>query len=530
MPLRRTRRLDLRRLIVTLAVITGIIMLVNSFYASYKAQERALIDSRLQLNHAYASKVAAATGDYLQNAMQQLRYSSKELSKVIDIPHSLQAEARRLFEQTENFDSVVVVDASGKVLTSSPTNPELDGKVLNTPGVVEAIARKGPTISEPYISSTGNLIIVLSQPIFAATGEYLGYVGGSIYLQRNHILDRLLGNHHYRDGSYLYVVDQRRTLVYHPDRGRQGTIVGSNTIVDAVLEGETGHMMAPDSAGTVMLAGYAPIAMTGWGVVAQCPTEVALTPLGALMIGVLKDTAIPAIIILGLAWWLARLISRPLTALAEGARELDLPHTAQKIEEVESWYFEASQLKNAMLEGMNTFHHKIVKLNLDAQTDALTGLLNRRGQEMALEALEQSAQDFCVVAIDIDHFKQVNDTWGHDTGDLVLQQLATAMRVCSRDEDLLCRSGGEEFLMLLPATPPGGGQHVAGRLRSYVDNLHDLPGPGHITISLGVAYWSPNLGTTVEYTLKAADDALYQAKRNGRNRIELATGTNPLQP
>ena len=521
MPLRKITRLNLRRLIVTLAVITGIIMLLNSFYASYKAQEQVLVDNRLQLNQAYATKVAAATSDYLQSAMQQLRYSSLELSKVFDIPHSLKAETRRLFEQTENFDSVVVIDANGKVLVRTPADPQLEGKVLNTPGVNEALERKAPTISPPYIASTGNLIVVMSQPIFSATGEYLGYVGGSIYLRRNHILDRLLGEHHYNDGSYLYAVDENRNLLYHPDRSRIGTTVGNNAIVDAVLQGQAGYIAAPNSEGIDMLAGYAPVAITGWGIVAQCPTEAALAPLGSLMLGVLKDTALPALIILALAWWLARLISHPLTALAEGARQLDQPETAAKLENVESWYFEASQLKKAMLEGMNTFHHKIIKLNLDAQTDTLTGLLNRRGQELALQALEQSAQDFCVLALDIDFFKKVNDTWGHDIGDEVLKHLAQAMRVCSRDEDLLCRSGGEEFLMLLPGTSQDGGYHVAGRLRSYVDNLHNLPGPGHITISLGVAYWSPGQ-EPIESLLKRADDALYQAKRNGRNRVELA--------
>ncbi|WJJ94122.1 cache domain-containing protein [Neopusillimonas aromaticivorans] len=250
MSLRNIKKLNLRRLIVTLAVITGIIMLINSFYASYKAQERILIENRLQLNKAYASKVAAATSDYLQNAMQQLRYSSKELSKIIDIPHSLRAETHRLYEQTENFDSVVVINANGQVLATSPTNPELDGKVLGTPGVVEALARKAPTISEPYVSSTGNLIIALSQPIFSAAGDYMGYVGGSIYLRRNHILDRLLGDHHYSDSTYLYAIAQNRSLLYHPERNRVGTPVGDNPIIDAVLEGETGEMIAPNSQGS----------------------------------------------------------------------------------------------------------------------------------------------------------------------------------------------------------------------------------------------------------------------------------------
>ncbi len=527
MPLRKTRRLNLRRLIVTLAIVTGIIMLLNSFYASYKAQEQILIESRLELNHAYARKVAAATDDYLKSAMQQLRYSSKVLGKVFNDPQGRDAETRRLFEQTENFDSVLVLDATGKVLSTTPQNLDLTGRQLRTPGVLEALDRKAPTISAPYVSSTGNLIIALSQPVFSDSGDYLGYIGGSIYLRKNHIIDRLLGEHHYSDGSHVYAVDQNRLLLYHPNRERLGTTVGDNAIIDAVLAGENGRLMATNSEGIMMLAGFAPLSVTGWGIVAQCPADIALAPLGHLMVGVLKDTAAPALVILVLAWWLARYIARPLTALAEGARELDQPETAQKIQKVDSWYFEASQLKRAMLEGMNTYQHKIIKLNLDAQTDALTGLLNRRGQEMALETLEQSAQNFCIVTLDIDHFKKVNDTWGHDIGDVVLQRLADAMRACSRDEDLLCRSGGEEFLLLLPATSLDGGEMAAERLRSYVDALHDLPGPGHITVSLGVAYWAPQQGE-IESTLKAADAALYQAKRNGRNRVEVAVGSRPL--
>lgn len=516
----RLKHLDLRRLIISLAVVTGLIMLANSFYASYKAQEQILIKDRLQLNHAYATKVASATSDYLASAMQQLRYSAKEVNKLMDIPQALQNEVSRVYRQTESFDSVLVADATGKVLATAPLDT-LIGKSLASPGAKEALQLQSPVISKPYTGASGNQVIVLSQPIFSISGKYLGYIGGSIYLGQANSLDRLLSEHYYSDGSYLFAVDQDRQLIYHPESRRVGTIVGQNPVVDAVLAGETGYMQARNSQGVEMLAGYAPLTLAGWGIVAQAPTSAALEPLGDMMAGVLKDTAIPALIILGLAWWIARLISRPLSQLAQGARTLDQPETAEKIGQVEPWYYEASQLKKAMLESMNTFHHRIVKLNLDAQTDALTGLLNRRGQEMALAALEQSRQDFSIVAVDIDHFKPVNDTWGHDTGDLILKFLADAMRTCSRDEDLLCRSGGEEFLMLLPATPPEGAQHVAERLRAHVDAWHGLPGPGHITISLGVTYWSPE-GSSVEASLKRADEALYSAKKNGRNRVAMA--------
>lgn len=407
------------------------------------------------------------------------------------------------------------------MLSSTPEQLGLAGKTLHTPGVVEALDRKAETISSPYISTAGNLIIALSQPVFADNGDYLGYIAGNIYLRKNHIIDRLLGEHHYSDGSYVYAIDHNRRLLYHPDKERVGTTVGSNAIVDAVLGGNTGHMISKNSQGISMLAGYAPLPIAGWGIVAQCPVETALAPLEEVMMGVLKDTALPALAIFALAWWLAHFIARPLTALADRARKLDQPETSQKIEKIPSWYFEASLLKKAILTGLDSYHHKVVKLNLDAQTDPLTGLLNRRGQDMALAALSDGQQNFCVIAIDIDHFKKVNDTWGHDVGDLILKSLSQAIRVCSRDEDLLCRSGGEEFLIILPGTSLSAGHHVAERLRSYVDSQQDLPGPGHITISTGVACWTPGQGS-VDAVLKRADELLYRAKSNGRNRVEVA--------
>lgn len=123
--------------------------------------------------------------------------------------------------------------------------------------------------------------------------------------------------------------------------------------------------------------------------------------------------------------------------------------------------------------------------------------------------------------IDIDHFKRINDTYGHQTGDLVLRRLALLFRYCLREVDLIGRIGGEEFAVLLPETNLTGAAGVADRLRLAVMNAHmALAGgtPLHFTVSIGVAAPSEN-DKSLHAILGKADSALYQAKQSGRNKV-----------
>ena len=161
-----------------------------------------------------------------------------------------------------------------------------------------------------------------------------------------------------------------------------------------------------------------------------------------------------------------------------------------------------------------------------AITDPLTGLFNRRHMEIQVAAqIEQAAaaeQMFALLLIDVDLFKAVNDTHGHDVGDSVLTELGQRIRANLRAIDLPCRIGGEEFMIALPDTDLKGACEVAERLRRAV---HAKPfsggakqGPLSLTISIGVAGLE-SASDTLEHMLKRADEALYRAKRDGRNRV-----------
>jgi diguanylate cyclase (GGDEF)-like protein len=370
------------------------------------------------------------------------------------------------------------------------------------------------------------LVVFLSHPIRDAKGNYLGSVAGTIYLKQKSILNRLLGAHFYQDGSYLYVVDQDRRLIHHPVTHRIGSTITGNSVIEDVIAGNEGQREVLNSEGTEMLAGYAVIPSTCWGIVAQRPKDATLSKLDALMLNVLLNSLPIAAISLLLILWCARKISRPLTQLATSARTMDDPQTATQIQSVKSWYFEASQLKKAMLLGLGLLHNNISQLRQDVQTDPLTGLGNRRTLENTLQQLAMQKQPFSVISLDIDHFKKVNDTYGHDVGDKVLVMLAALMRECSRDNDVLCRVGGEEFLILLPKASTAVAIQVAERLRQRVASA-DMGLPHPITISQGVASW-PHETNDISAVLKESDQMLYQAKRNGRNRVEAATSSNVL--
>jgi two-component system cell cycle response regulator len=168
-----------------------------------------------------------------------------------------------------------------------------------------------------------------------------------------------------------------------------------------------------------------------------------------------------------------------------------------------------------------------VQLSIEmAVTDSLTGLHNRRYMESHLGALvEQAAargKPLAALVLDIDFFKAINDTYGHDAGDDVLREFAVRVRKSIRGIDLACRYGGEEFVIVMPETDMGVASMVAERLRRRVAGepfpIRDSGEGIEVTISIGLAALAGPHDTATAI-LKRADQALYRAKRDGRNRV-----------
>ena len=182
------------------------------------------------------------------------------------------------------------------------------------------------------------------------------------------------------------------------------------------------------------------------------------------------------------------------------------------------------QLKMKSLQDELKRSNELLKALSD--TDALTRLYNRRflmedlGKEM--ERANRMHNELSLVMFDVDHFKNINDTYGHLNGDIVLMGIAEVCQVGLRCYDIAARYGGEEFVLLLPDTPLNGGLHVAGRLREAVQKMV-FPAPMQtltVSVSLGVATFPSPLVCDADSLLRQADLALYRAKQSGRNRVE----------
>lgn len=200
-----------------------------------------------------------------------------------------------------------------------------------------------------------------------------------------------------------------------------------------------------------------------------------------------------------------------------------------------SWQLVAGYLTMVFLTVLTLRNHLDTLAQRDemkrlAITDPLTGVANRRQltQTGAIEVKKalRNRYPLSLLMVDIDHFKAINDTWGHPTGDRVIQILARAMGASVRDTDVVGRLGGEEFLAILPGTGPEGAGVLANRLRVQVEKGLTAPSdegvPVHFTISIGVAGLEE--GSSFDELLIQVDKALYQAKAAGRNRVRVDPG------
>jgi diguanylate cyclase (GGDEF)-like protein len=240
------------------------------------------------------------------------------------------------------------------------------------------------------------------------------------------------------------------------------------------------------------LSAYAPVAGTGWTVVASIPRSVAFAGLVRLRDAVLSITTLLVLIILAGVRFIAR-----------STREL--------------------ALRELLLEEANQ------KLQALTVMEAMTGIANRRGFDETVAGESRRAMrdktPLSLIMIDIDHFKAFNDRYGHQDGDECLRRVAAEIRsTLERAGDTVARYGGEEFAVTLPGTPASGAASLAESMRARVEILaipHDQSPGGVVTISLGVATSVAGGRLSAGALVGVADKALYDAKHTGRNRVGL---------
>lgn len=456
------------------------------------------------------------------------------------------AQTRSVIEHLQRsvpeFSWIGVLDTGGTVLAA--TDRILEGvNISQRPVFSEGIRERfvGDVHDAVLLASllenpTGEPMkfVDIAMPIYDQEGEKAGVLATHLsWTWVRSVEQALLKGRGSRQDVDLFVVSADGTVLLGPAPDLVGQRLEFASVTEATA-GRTGWAIETWRDGEDYLTGFTEVRGHGqfdgfgWVVLARRPVAVAFQPITDLATRIAVIGLVFAGLAAALGWIVSSRIAGPVKALSRAANTLRQDQTAAfpKIHGPR----EIEVLSEAFEELIDTLIAK--QTDLDAVTDQafsdpLTDLANRAALERFLEARQHAEGAYAVLAIDLDGFKLVNDTHGHDAGDVVLQQVAARLRGCMRSGDFLVRLGGDEFLAFLVMGDPSldGPIHgIAERIVAQIAEPFDVrTGDGRQLLSLrvgasvGVAFY-PRDGANLNRVITLADAALYKAKRQGKNR------------
>lgn len=508
--MRSYKKIKLRH-ILSLLVISAMFLTASvGVYAAVRASSASLSSSYLQNNAQYAKKLASNTEELLD-----LMHSNLVSLAAVSWRNKINQNELDTWFQTNQryFNSVFFADANRTIQAISPTNVGIGaGTKLTSSASGQAASERTAFISDPYVGASGRLLVLISTPVFDKDGEYEGFIGGTIYLQEDNVLSRQLSEHYYGNGSYVYVVDKHGRLIFHPNPIRINEFVKGNEVIERVKSGNSGYKTIENSDGQSYFAGYAYEPDSGWGIVSQTPKTILDEPIRTLEKSMILQALPLFILILIAALWISRQISSPLYKLARISEEAAVSsrHVLSVNTRLRGTYiYEVQQLAQS-------FDNYVKVLSDEAHLDGLTRLWNRKMFDLTIAEWIDEGTQFSLILLDVDHFKRINDTYGHVMGDRVLIELASQIRALAGVRDVAFRYGGEEYGVLVRTADVHLAELLAERIREEIAAAAFDP-VGRLTVSVGVAHCSPEWGSAKEF-IHRADMALYQSKAGGRNR------------
>ena len=387
-------------------------------------------------------------------------------------------------------------------------------------------------------------LIDFAEPIEDSKGVVRGVLGAHVnWTWAADVLGAMQPNNAAQSQVEILIVNRDNTII-HPQKPEIGALPATVSMDKPSSVDLWGDGIRYVSSMVAVRDGTSARTMA-WRIVVRQPVAQAFSDLTTIQRVLLVTVLISSLVFLALVWWGAVLISRPLQELAAHARSIEqgdetipltAPAYAQEMRDlVQALQGMASTLlqRKSALEQSNVVLERTVAertaelmrsnedLHRISRNDALTGLFNRlaAGERLHTEfaRMKRSQHRYAVLVMDIDYFKKVNDTFGHEVGDRVLQSTALVLQSKLRETDFLARFGGEEFLVLLPDTEFAAANEVAEKLREAVALAPNATGHP-VTLSIGMAMAGPE-DSNEDDAVRRADKFLFQAKLAGRYRV-----------
>jgi len=483
----------------------------------------------------YDVRVFSSSYVVSENLEEILRADAAKIENVVAV-RRIRDYLKSVREKFIDYEELMLVDLQENVVATSADQIS----AVDMPENWLALARKDKSIiGKVYWDETLNKgAKVIAESIKSADDRLLGVMVAKLNFRS---IVRILRKYAQGESSELYLINQEGVL-----------LVSSRLISTEFLTTELGAKIAQSLfsrekdpldyvsyRGNAVMGTLTKVPLLEWGVVAEKDREIAYANIVRLRN---FTQAMVAALLIGIglcAYLLGLAIVRPVDRLTKSADKVaagDLKVNVPVRSRSEIGYL--TEIFNHMVGTLRqgrkklatvnkTLHMKNKELEVLTITDSLTGLYNRKHLMEALVSevarSRRHKHSFALLMLDIDHFKKYNDTHGHLAGDELLSRMAAVFRKSIRECDYSARYGGEEFMFILPEIGPEYGVKAADRIRKLVSNKKFSRDAARatVTVSVGVSTY-PNDGEDPESIINKADDALYQAKRRGRNRVVLA--------
>lgn len=530
-------RLDsIKNRILALALLATLIPALATAVLSYRQNRRALTETLDSELRSIVSQSAREIDLWVDQRSYEVRVftGSFEVTENLErIPRggAVGAEAQSrltdylegVYGRSRDYAGLLATDTSATPMASTG---DVDVSLEALPDDWLSRVRRGEAVmSEPYVEPRlSRTVTTLTVPIEAGPLTFAGALAATLRLDA---VDEILATFTPAGTGRVSLVTTSGEIIASSASPRDGSDPSVPADVLAALSDAGSEAVEYTDGNDVEMVG-ATTMLPGpeWAVVAQMPAGEAYAEIARLRNSALLLVSVILVVVGAIAYLLGVVIVRPLARLAEGADavaagdlSVDLPEAGRG--EVGSLTRAFNQMVGRLRRSRDELDERNRELERLSVTDLLTGLHNRRFMleafDKEIRRADRHERPFCVLMLDVDRFKEYNDTHGHLAGDEVLKRMGVVLTDATRDLDVLARYGGEEFICLLPECDLENAIAAGERIRRRLAEESFEGGP--VTISIGVAEF-PTHGETAGAVIGEADAALYEAKAAGRDRVK----------